>query len=74
MSRSVFRRIDTLDRFHDLRHLFASLALQAGSDMKVVSEHMGHSAIGITLQLYTHVAKESRQRVASNMQALVKSA
>src|SRR5262249_16358803 len=40
-------------RFHDLRHLFASLALQAGSDMKVVSEQLGHSAIGITLQLYT---------------------
>lgn len=59
-------------RFHDRRHLFASLALRSGSDMKVVSEHMGHSAIGITLQLYTHVAKESRQRVASNMQALIK--
>ena len=59
-------------RFHDLRHAAASLALQAGSDMKVVSEQLGHSQIGITLNLYSHVSEQARQRVASNMQALVK--
>ena len=59
-------------RLHDLRHAAASLALQAGSDMKVVSEQLGHSAIGITLNLYSHVSEQARQRVASNLQALVK--
>ena len=54
-------------RFHDLRHCAASLALQAGSDMKVVSEQLGHSGIAITLNRYTHVAVESRQRIAANM-------
>lgn len=44
-------------RFHVLRHSFASLALQAGSDMKVVSEQLGHSQIGITLDLYSHVSE-----------------
>lgn len=42
-------------RFHHLQHLFASLALQAGSDMKVFSEQLGHSQIGITLDLYSHL-------------------
>lgn len=59
-------------RFHDLRHCAASLALLAGSDMKVVSEQLGHSGIAITLNRYTHVAAESRQRMAANMQALVR--
>ena len=61
-------------RFHDLRHCAASLALQAGSDMKTVSEQLGHSAIGITLNLYSHVSEQARQQIASNMQNLVKSA
>lgn len=42
-------------RLHDLRHTNASLALQAGVDMKVVSERLGHSQMSITADLYTHV-------------------
>ena len=42
--------------------------------MKTVSEQLGHSAIGITLNLYSHVSEQARQQVASNMQNLVKGA
>ena len=42
-------------RLHDLRHTNASLALDAGVDLKVVSERLGHSQIAITADLYTHV-------------------
>jgi integrase len=35
-------------RLHDLRHTAASLALQAGVPMKVVSEQLGHSSLAIT--------------------------
>jgi integrase len=35
-------------RFHDLRHTYATLALQAGVHAKVVSEILGHANIGIT--------------------------
>lgn len=42
-------------RLHDLRHTSASLALEAGVAMKVVSERLGHSSIAITANLYTHV-------------------
>ena len=42
-------------RFHDLRHTHASLMLAAGVHLKVVSERLGHSGIGITGDLYSHV-------------------
>ncbi len=42
-------------RLHDLRHTSASLALNAGIPMKVVSDRLGHSTIAITADLYTHV-------------------
>jgi integrase len=42
-------------RLHDLRHTNASVALQAGVAMKVVSDRLGHSQIAVTADLYTHV-------------------
>ena len=42
-------------RLHDLRHTAASLALQAGVPMKVVSQQLGHSSLGITADTYTSV-------------------
>jgi integrase len=53
---------------HDLRHSAASLALSAGVPMKVVSERLGHSALAITADVYSHVtdelARQSAERVA----------
>ena len=42
-------------RLHDLRHTHASLMLAEGVNLKVVSERLGHSSIGITGDLYSHV-------------------
>ena len=42
-------------RFHDLRHVHASLLLQQGVHPKIVSERLGHSGIGITMDIYSHV-------------------
>jgi len=42
-------------RLHDLRHTAASLALQAGVPMKVVSEQLAHSSLAITADTYTSV-------------------
>ena len=38
--------------FHALRHSFATLALEAGRSPKLVSMHLGHSAVSTTLDLY----------------------
>ena len=42
-------------RLHDLRHTYATLALQVGVPAKVVSERLGHSSVTVTLDLYSHV-------------------
>jgi integrase len=42
-------------RFHDLRHTAATLLLSEGVHPKIVSEMLGHTEIGITLNLYSHV-------------------
>ena len=58
-------------RLHDLRHTAASLALQAGVPMKVVSEQLGHSSLAITADTYTSilpgVAKAAAEAVAAVM-------
>ena len=42
-------------RFHDLRHSHATHLLRVGVHPKVVSERLGHSTVGITLDTYSHV-------------------
>ena len=58
-------------RFHDLRHAHATNLLRGGVSLKVASDRLGHSAIGITADLYQHVAAdmdvEATERAASVM-------
>jgi integrase len=42
-------------KFHAARHTAATLALEAGVDIKIVSEQLGHSTTRITQDLYQHV-------------------
>ena len=57
--------------FHGLRHGHASLMLAAGVHLKVVSERLGHSTIGITADLYTHVADEVHEAAAASLDAFL---
>jgi integrase len=50
------------DGCHALRHFFASVLLDAGESIKVVSEYLGHSDPGFTLRTYTHVMPDTRAR------------
>ena len=54
-------------RFHDLRHTFATLALQNGVDIKTVSGMLGHFSAGFTLDTYAHVTTSAKQEAANTM-------
>jgi integrase len=57
-------------RFHDLRHAHATLMLLQGVHPKVVSERLGHSTIGITLDTYSHVLPGMQEEAADAFDAL----
>ena len=54
-------------RFHDLRHTFATVALQSGVDVKTVSAMLGHCDAGFTLRTYTHTNRRMQEKAAEKM-------
>lgn len=65
--RKFFKRIlDKLKisklKFHSLRHTFATQAIENDIDYKTVSEILGHSSVGITLNLYVHPNLEHKKK------------
>lgn len=58
-------------RFHDLGHTAATLLLQTGTHVKLVSEMLGHSSIVITLDTYSHVLPTMHDEIADTMDALL---
>ena len=54
-------------RFHDLRHTFATLALQNGVAIKTVSGMLGHFSAGFTLDTYAHVTTSAQREAANAM-------
>ena len=59
-------------RFHDLRHTYATLALQNGDDIKTVQENLGHHAASFTLDTYGHVSDHMRQQSAERMENFIR--
>ncbi len=54
-------------RFHDLRHLFVTTALENGMDVKTLSAITGHVSTKTTLNVYTHVTDTMRQTAAAKI-------
>jgi integrase len=54
-------------RFHDLRHAHATHMLAAGVHPKIASERLGHSRVGITLDLYSHVLPGMQEDAAARV-------
>lgn len=55
-------------RFHDLRHTAATLLLQAGVDLKLVSQLLGHSSIALTADTYAHMLVDDVRRGMERLQ------
>jgi len=61
-------------RLHDLRHSHATDMLAAGVHPKIASERLGHSKVGITLDLYSHVLPGMQAEAAILVDALISGA
>ncbi|MDE7242534.1 MAG: site-specific integrase [Oscillospiraceae bacterium] len=55
-------------RFHDLRHTAGSLLMNNGATVKQVQEFLGHEKASTTLDIYTHIDTEAKQRTAMSME------
>lgn len=60
-----------LIRFHDLRHTFATHAMQGGVDAKTLSGILGHTNASFTLDTYTHVTSDMQKNASSIVGCIV---
>jgi integrase len=58
-------------RLHDPRHTHATQLLAAGTNVKLVSERLGHSTVAFTLDTYAHVLPGQQADAAAAVAALV---
>ncbi|MDO5110856.1 MAG: site-specific integrase [Clostridia bacterium] len=58
-------------RFHDLRHTNATLLLRAEQPAKIVSAMLGHSCIGITLDIYSHVMTDMQSGAVKALESIL---
>jgi site-specific recombinase XerD len=58
-------------RLHDLRHSYASAALEAGVGLKVMQERLGHSSVAITGDIYSHVSRQVDQSAADQVARVI---
>jgi integrase len=61
-------------RFHDLRHAHATHLLSSGVHPKIASERLGHSKVGITLDLYSHVLPGMQEDAAARVDEAIRAA
>jgi integrase len=59
-------------RFHDLRHTSATFLLELGIHPKIVQERVGHSQIGITLDIYSHATPTLQREAADKLGGLLR--
>ena len=59
-------------KFHSLRHTFASINIENGSDVKTISEILGHSDIDVTLKIYTHTSEKAKRKAVEKFERLLK--
>ncbi|MBQ3469092.1 MAG: site-specific integrase [Bacilli bacterium] len=57
-------------KIHDIRHSHVSLLISIGTPITVVSEHLGHSDIQMTLNIYSHMFPKDEDKAVLNIEKL----
>jgi len=52
-------------RIHDLRHTCASMLIARGAHAKAIQQHLGHSSISVTFDVYGHLLPDEQDRIAA---------
>lgn len=65
--RNYYKKVlDGLDvpykKYHSLRHTFATRCIKTGMDVKSLSEILGHSNVGITMNIYVHSDFDTKRK------------
>jgi integrase len=58
-------------RLHDLRHSYATAALQAGVNIEILADRLGHSTSAVTRAIYLHPVEELDREAASVVSRLI---
>lgn len=58
-------------RFHDLRHAYATLMLEDGEELAVVSRSLGHADLSTTADVYAHLTPAMLERAATRMDRIL---
>jgi integrase len=59
-------------RLHDVRHTYATLSLDNGIDLKVVSDRLGHANVYVTAQVYGHPSTGHDRKAAEKMASIIR--
>lgn len=59
-------------RFHDCRHIHASLLVRQGIHAKVISERLGHSGISITMDTYGHIMPNAQAEAVAGLDQMLR--
>lgn len=57
---------------HGLRHTFATLQIASGTNMRTVSELLGHAAVATTMNIYSHSLQSSEVEAAQNISNILR--
>lgn len=58
-------------RLHDVRHTYATMAQDAGHNMKTLSERIGHADVTVTGKIYTHKSRGTDRAMTDAMGELI---